>query len=359
MIQQYRSFRAGYGSTPEEQLKLARWCQQHHLTAETRAHASQVLAARETDPEVLKMLGLTRHNGQLTSTTELAERKEQDEQAKRAMRHWRPLLTAMRGKIESDSSGEHDEGMQELQAIRDPAAIEALVATFKNRPDLLCEAIRVIGQMPGQEATDALLQQAILSKHAGVRRSACDELKTRSVYGFVPKLIAALSTPVQTRFEVVRDRGAVHFRKTIRREAGNAVVAKTVDTNVTLLVPNPNLRNIIGETYEATILDVQRTTRSASRLNRKLMQFNQSIYEVLEHTVGSQSTRDPKQWWDWWRDYYGDEHDGKTGLRHELLQLCRGALRPLPIVSHSAPADRRSPFSALRVLCQWHDRLDV
>ena len=126
----------------------------------------------------------------------------------------------MRGKIESNSSGEHDAGMQELQAIRDPAAIEALVATFKNRPDLLCEAIRVIGQMPGQEATDALLQQAVLSKHSSVRMSACDELKTRSVYGYVPKLIAALSTPVQTKFEMVRDRGAVHFRKTIQREGG-------------------------------------------------------------------------------------------------------------------------------------------
>ena len=76
--------------------------------------------------------------------------------------------------------------------------------------------------MPGQEATDALLQQAILSKNDEVVLAACDQLKNRSVYGYVPKLMAALSTPMETKFEVVRDAEGVHFRETDPARGGGS-----------------------------------------------------------------------------------------------------------------------------------------
>lgn len=303
LLQDYRRLRTVCDKSPESQLKLARWCQKNNLSAETMVHASQVLAVWPANAEVLKMLDLTRHKGRLITAAELAQRKEQDQNAKQAMRRWRPLLTAIRGKIESKSAGERDEGMRELQAVHDPDAINALVAVFKNRPSVLCEAIRVIGQFPSQHATDVLLEQAVLAKSTDVLTAACDELKTRSMYGYVPKLISALSTPVETKFEVIRDNRAVHFRETLQREGGNAVITKTVDTNVTLLVPNPNLRNIIGEAYEATLLDIQKKEHAASILNRKLMKFNESIYQVLENTVGTVPARDPEEWWNWWREY--------------------------------------------------------
>ena len=193
--------------------------------------------------------------------------------------------------------------MQELQAIRDPAAIEALILVLKNRPSSLCEAIRAIGQMPGQEATDALLQQAILSKNDQVVLAACKQLKTRSTYGYVPKLMAALSTPVETKFEVVRDTDGVHFRETIQREGEDATVAKTVDTEVGFLVPNPNLGNIIGQTYAETFLDTQMTAKATAKRNRKLLDFNDSIYRVLDNTVGKVAAHEPAAWWDWWHNY--------------------------------------------------------
>ena len=54
---------------------------------------------------------------------------------------------------------------------------------------------------------------------------------------------------VQTRLEVDRDDEGIHFRETIQREGENATVAKTVDTEVAFLVPNPYLANIIGQAY--------------------------------------------------------------------------------------------------------------
>ena len=187
--------------------------------------------------------------------------------------------------------------------MQDPAAIEAMITVFKNRPSSLIEAIRVIGQMPGQEATDALLRQAMLTKNEDVGLAACEQLKTRSMYGYVPKLLAALSTPIETKFEVLRDGEGVRFRETIQREGQDASVVKTVDTEVGLLTPNPYLGNIVGQAYREALLDTQQTIRTTARLNRKLLDFNKAIYRVLEHTVGNVAPYDPESWWKWWYNY--------------------------------------------------------
>jgi hypothetical protein len=311
LLQQYHKLRSVYGTSPEGQLTLARWCQKHHLMAETKAHALRLLALRPDDPELLKMLDLTWHKGELVTTAELAQRKERDEKAKQAMQHWRPLLSAMRNKLESKSAEEHEAGLAELKAIDDPAAIEALIAVFKNRPSSLCEAIRVIGQIPGQEAVDALLQQALLTKNEDVGLAACEQLKTRSLYGYVPKLLAALSTPIQAKLEVVRDGDGIHFRETIQREGQDATVAKTVDTEVGLLTLNPYMSSIIGQAYREALLDTQMTAQATAKINRKLLDFNNAIYRVLNHTVGKVAVNDPESWWKWWYNYTVTSADKK------------------------------------------------
>ena len=302
LLAEYHKLRSQFVKSTEGQLTLARWCQKHHLTDEMRAHATRLLAVRQNDPELLQMLDLTWYKGQLVGNAEMADLRERDEKARAAMQHWRPIVAAIRAKIEGKSTGEHEQGLEELAAIHDPAAIEAMLAVLRNRPSSLCEALRVIGQMPGQEATDALLQQAVLSKNDQVVVTACRQLKGRSMYGYVPKLMAALSTPAQTRLEVDRDDAGIHIRETIQREGENGIVAKTVDTEVGL-VSNPFLANIIGQAYREMALDAVQTAKAASKLNQKLKGYNDAIYRVLDSTVGKVAPHDPSSWWDWWHSY--------------------------------------------------------
>ena len=178
-----------------------------------------------------------------------------------------------------------------------------MIAVLKNRPSSLCEAIRVIGQIPGQEAVDALLQQALLTKNEDVGLAACEQLKTRSVYGYVPKLLAALSTPIQAKLDVVNDGEGIHFRETVQREGQEATVAKTVDTEVGLLTLNPYMSSIIGQAYRDAVLDTHMTAQANVKINRKLLEFNAAIYRVLNHTVGNVAANDPESWWKWWYEY--------------------------------------------------------
>ncbi|HTU24099.1 MAG TPA: polymorphic toxin-type HINT domain-containing protein [Pirellulales bacterium] len=334
LLAQYHKLRGVYGDSPEGQLTLARWCQKHHLADEMRAHATRLLTSRQDDPELLKMLDLVWHDGQLITTAEVADRKAQEESAKQALRHWRPLLVAIREKVESKTAEGREAGLKELAAVNDPAAIEALLAVFK-KPASLCEALRVIGQMPGQEATDALLQQAILTRNEDVGLTACAQLKTRSAYGYVPKLLAALSTPVQSKFEVVHDADGVHFRETLRREGQESAVVKTVDTEVGLLTPNPYLGYIIGQAYQEAVLDTQANAKASERLNRKLLAYNDAIYRVLDHTVGNVAPHDPEAWWKWWYNYNVTSSEKKPSYVDNYYNPV--AVPYVPVTPYNAP----------------------
>ncbi|HEX4145929.1 MAG TPA: polymorphic toxin-type HINT domain-containing protein [Pirellulales bacterium] len=371
LLAQYRKIRAKHRSVPDapqpsaaktpkdgddpvRELMLARWCQKHHLADETRAHATQLLASRSNDPEVLKMLGLTWHQGQLITAAELAERKARDEQDRHAMQHWRPIVAQICRQIESQSASEHADGLGQLHAIDDPDAVEALVAVCKPRPALLCEAIHVIGQIPGQQATDALLRQAVMSKDNEVIAAACQELKARSIFGYVPKLMAALSAPVQTRHYVVQDATGVHFRETVQREGEKGVVVKTVDTEVSFLVPNPNLEEIIGQAYAETVVDARGTARTAARLNQKLASYNAAIYRVLDATVGESAPHEPVLWWDWWHKYAA----GLSGQRFKkpvsLTAYHRQAYVPyVPVSFDDSPHIRRTSSCFARGTKVW------
>ena len=47
------------------------------------------------------------------------------------------------------------------------------------------------------------------------------------------------------------------------------------------------MANIIGQAYADSILDNQATAGAVAKPNRKLIEFNESIYRVLENTVGN------------------------------------------------------------------------
>ncbi len=145
--------------------------------------------------------------------------------------------------------------MRELREVRDPDAIEALESVFKGRPAMAEEVLRVIGQMPGAKATFVLLRAAMLSQRLETRLVACEQLRNRPQYAYVPFLMSALSSPLEARLEADRDADGVHFRQIVRREGASSAVEHTLQTNVTTLVPNANLGLIIGAAYNETLLE--------------------------------------------------------------------------------------------------------
>ncbi len=218
-LSEYRKLRAEFGDDAEAHLVLARWCQKRGMPAEGRAHAVRLLELRLDSAEAVKMLGLSWHEGMLVSADQLAQHKARAEKAKQALKYWRPRLEEIRRKIESSSPGDHQDGLHELGTIADSSAIEALEAVFKNRREYADELVQVVGKIPGPEATDWLLRQSLLAKREDVRAAACRQLRDRPLHGYIPKLMGALSTPLQAKVDVVRDGDDIRFRQTVKRAA--------------------------------------------------------------------------------------------------------------------------------------------
>ncbi len=148
-----------------------------------------------------------------------------------------------------------------------------------------------------------LVRLAMLSKQDDVRLAACKKLQARSAHAYMPTLMNALSTPVETKLETVRDADGIHIRQTVRREGATAIVENTLQTNITTLVPNRNLGLIVGAAFTEAQLGIQQTAKDTAKFNRRIAGWNEAIYWVLEQTTGETLPHDPQAWWTWWQNY--------------------------------------------------------
>ena len=137
-------------------------------------------------------------------------------------------------------------------------------------------------------------------------------------------------------------------------------------------MPNPNLGNIIGQTYAETFLDTQTTAKATAKRNRKLLDFNDSIYRVLDNTVGKVAAHEPAAWWDWWHNYnvmsigkkpvYVDNYYNPVDVPYVPYMPA-----DIPDIPVSIPLDSTATVSALRcssasvprLLCPRDEGLDL
>ena len=301
----YREMRLRFGDSAEAQRVLARWCQKNELNDSARAHATRLHELEPDDAEALKMLGLSWHQGLLLTAEQVAQRKQHDEKAKEALRHWEPLILDIRRQIDSKDEKQNAAGWKALRAIQDPSAIEALEKVFsKHRHDGSLEVVKVVGRMNTPAATDSLLRQALLSKWEDVRLAACEQLHLQSPVGYVPKLINALTRPAEARFEVVRENDQIRFREIVERQDTATKQEQVLETRVPLFIPNLNLASIVDTAAVEAFQHAQQTAsnvKGSKPAERHRQEMNKEIYWVLEKTTGQTLAQDPDAWNVWWR----------------------------------------------------------
>ena len=240
--------------------------------------------------------------------------------------------------------GEHEEGLEELQAIHDPAAIEALIAVFKNRPSSAVRSDpRDRPRCPGKKRPTHCCNRPC-SRRTKTLSDGLQQLKNRSVYGYVPKLMAALSTPMETKFEVIRDsdgspfprNGAARRRRRHRGQDGRHRSRLARAESQPGQHHRPSLRGNVSRRPNDGQGDCQ-TQPQAERI-------------TTTRSIGCSKTRsakwrprDPEAWWDWWHNYNVMSSSTKAGLRRQLLQPGRGPLCPVHALRYSELHRRTNP----------------
>jgi hypothetical protein len=232
-------------------VELARWCRTKRLTDEERAHWTQVLFEDPTNGEAQSRLGMHWYKGNLLNTAQIEAIKKQQAAEEKQLSEWKATVARWRKMLDNGSPSEADAAIVEMQAIADPAVIPALeqaVASDSAKPTAGAkaaspfqrEAMALLGRLPDQRATFALVQHSLLSKVADVRTAATKELKRRPLHDFVPVLLAGLANPIQFDYSMAFDPslGLAIYRAVGLQEGRDTVTRVEYSTSAAGLLPS-------------------------------------------------------------------------------------------------------------------------
>ncbi len=204
-ISEYQHRRARSVRTADSQIMLAKWCESAGLADQAKMHWRAAMSTRpklNQQREIFSKLGLVRYRKRLMPAATAEVLRKQAKEAEAAVQKWKPLLTRLRGDLESRDTARQESAAQQLKDLHDLSVIPVLEAVFaKATPEAGVAAIGALAFMPQQAATDSLVRHAIFAKHEEVRKAAAGALKPRDVFTYVPMLLASMNTPIEISFQ--------------------------------------------------------------------------------------------------------------------------------------------------------------
>jgi hypothetical protein len=137
-----------------------------------------------------------------------------------ALKKWKPKFETIRREIESGNVLARKTGAERLAAVADPAAVPAMeLVLCRDSERMALAGISQLGDMKCGDASLALARQALFSKWPEARKTAVKKLRNRDWETFVPALLSAMHTPIQTRVEMFRvPDGRLFYRHTFYRQ---------------------------------------------------------------------------------------------------------------------------------------------
>jgi hypothetical protein len=208
VLRQYLERRAKTADRADAQLKLAVWCEQNGLEQQATAHFHQVLRLDPSKEIARKHLGFKKVGGHWVKPEKVALQKQEDENQRKANKHWQPLLEKYRDGLASKDKSRRASAEKGLAEVTDPLAVLAVWVTFANGNAARQKvAVSVLGQIDSPGASRALATLATLSGSPEVRQIATQSLRRRDPREFAGLLIAMLRDPVKYEVKNVKGPG--------------------------------------------------------------------------------------------------------------------------------------------------------
>jgi hypothetical protein len=208
VVAQYEEKRDKLAETSEAHWKLALWCEENGLKAESVAHLWSSVRLDPSREAAWKRLGHKNHNGRWVTDAQLTREKEESELQKHADKQWRPILEKWRGMLSDKDAVKRAEALSGLSGVTDPRAVPMIWALFAMGDAVRQKlAVQVFGQIDAQAASRALAALALSSGSDDVRRVATETLRRRDVREYAGGLIDLLRDPVKYEVRQVNGPG--------------------------------------------------------------------------------------------------------------------------------------------------------
>ncbi len=197
---QYEAQRAAIPDTAAAHWKLALWCQQQGLKAESIAHLTQVTRLDPANRDAWQRLGCRWYHGRWMNGEQIASLAADLEKQSLADRHWLPLLVRWKSWLLDPSR--RDEATRELAQIRDPHAVSPVTVVFDGAPKWQRWAVYILGRIDSPQAAQALAKLAVNGMSSETREAAIDRLRSVDSKTYVGLLINGIKQP--TKYNVQR-----------------------------------------------------------------------------------------------------------------------------------------------------------
>ena len=316
----YERMRARAPATPEGHLALANWCADKGLPSQEFAHLHGVVQLVPDHLEARNRLGHIRVEGGWIERDALWGTALNRQLAAENVRKWADPLSEIRRDLVQRSQQKRDCARDRLLAIREASAIPALEAMIATDvQDVARLGLEALGSMGQREASLALARIALFHPSQIIRDEAIQRLQPRRPEGFIPALLAELSTPVESRWQAVVVNGGIHYRHAFYSERQHTSRLDVNDTHYAVQYNGTNMIRLPGNTlgaFQLVAVDrvwdpgmavslamaIRARDRLQSTHNAYVQEINRRIGRVLRGVSGRQDLDDPRAWWSWWSE---------------------------------------------------------
>jgi hypothetical protein len=326
-----RRNRAEY--TADDQWKLARWAEEHGLTAEAMAHDTAVTRIDPTREAAWKKLGCRRFEGRWMTAAQIDALRADREAQVRADKHWGLLLEKWKewlGKPQRRAEAEVG-----LLGVIDPRAVRAIGKVFGTvSPKDQDRAVRLLGQIDSTDASKALAKFGVFGATEDIRRFAIETLRGRDLRGALDPVIQLVREPI--KFQA---------RPNLGPDSPGVILIEGQEANFERIYPSdiPRITNprqamrlpqIVEQATEGANRRLADDVLALETTNVSIKVKSAHALDLLRGVSGKDFGTDQTAWAAWWTDRQGyavKALPGRTGQKPTFTQV----VDPYPSPAHS------------------------
>jgi len=209
-LNEYAKARSQVEDSPENHWQLARWCYQHELFEQCRAHLMAILLDHPDHAGLREMLGYQKIGNRWMNAEDYEAAVREADRLAKELAEWGPQVASIRDDLTNPVLLKRSGAKTRLKDIRDVAAVPALEMILLPHSDeaaALC--VEQLCEIDHRRASIALCKAAMFlpDSSAATKQAAIEELKTRPYEDFVPVLLGKIETPSSLKFSMHQNSG--------------------------------------------------------------------------------------------------------------------------------------------------------
>ncbi len=209
ILKEYLDRRARAAERPDDQWRLALWCDTHGLKEQTTVHVRRVVTLDPKREAAWRRLGFKRQGSQWVKPELAAAEKSEFEAQRHASKTWKAKLERLGESLAARDKVKRAAAEEALGKITDPRAVPMVWTVFV-RGDQARQrvAVQILGQINASGCSRALALLGVFSPWAEIRQAATAILRQRDPRDIAELLVGLLRDPIKYKVRSVSSPGS-------------------------------------------------------------------------------------------------------------------------------------------------------